>query len=585
MKKSTFASLVFLIVVVFHSYSQTASSSCYVFFSKNIVACDVYSSSTGKSFTTTGVYFDTVSASAGCDTVWIIRAKINKSKDTVFTLARCDSFVTSTGKILSSTGIYSDTLATSTGCDSIVYYAFTKGVHLQPVSQQTACDSFTSPTGKTWTSSGNYSDTINSISGCDTILRYNLTIHPTLFDTLHIFQCYQYYTISGKRILTSGTYHDTLVSSSLCTRYVTYHVQIGTAFKQLPLRVYCDSLVTRSGKVIRSSGRYLDTISYPISCDTIYEYQVKINAFRDTIVSQQCDQFIAPSGKVFLTSGVFADTVPGAFCDSVYYQLNLTIGQTTKDTISVFGCDTVFSPVSTNFWTRNGIYFDTTFTSQLGCDSSLYIRVSIGKQRKTASVVSCWNYVLPSGSKTITTSGIYLDTLTTSLGCDSLVELTIEINKADTTVYKRPGELIAFISGANYQWLDCAAGFSPVLGATTQTFLPTTLGTYALEVSKFGCVDTSSCYIIDSYAGLSEFTQTSIKVYPNPAEEFIEVDWKEASGPVELAIFTLKGTLIEERSYENSKKIRVQIGGLKPGIYTLKLVENGKTQFAKFIKK
>ncbi len=63
------------------------------------------------------------------------------------------------------------------------------------------------------------------------------------------------------------------------------------------------------------------------------------------------------------------------------------------------------------------------------------------------------------------------------------------------TLVRRIGDtLVAELLSAEYQWLDCDAGFSPIPGATGRKFIPDRPGSYAVRLSKNGCVDTSACY-------------------------------------------------------------------------------------------
>lgn len=54
-------------------------------------------------------------------------------------------------------------------------------------------------------------------------------------------------------------------------------------------------------------------------------------------------------------------------------------------------------------------------------------------------------------------------------------------------------EISADLNGATYQWLDCDNGDAIIPGATDQTFVGAISGNYAVEVTNFGCVDTSAC--------------------------------------------------------------------------------------------
>lgn len=58
---------------------------------------------------------------------------------------------------------------------------------------------------------------------------------------------------------------------------------------------------------------------------------------------------------------------------------------------------------------------------------------------------------------------------------------------------------------AGYQWLDCDAANAPINGEINQSYTPAVTGNYAVEINVEGCVDTSTCYLID-YTGIEELT-------------------------------------------------------------------------------
>ena len=64
--------------------------------------------------------------------------------------------------------------------------------------------------------------------------------------------------------------------------------------------------------------------------------------------------------------------------------------------------------------------------------------------------------------------------------------------------------LTAFASGLQYQWVNCGVGFAPISGATSQTYLPTTSGTYACVLtSSASCKDTTICLFYDVCANFT----------------------------------------------------------------------------------
>lgn len=78
------------------------------------------------------------------------------------------------------------------------------------------------------------------------------------------------------------------------------------------------------------------------------------------------------------------------------------------------------------------------------------------------------------------------------------------ISGVDTGVSNNGGVLTASASGVTYQWVDCDNAFSAISGATSQSYTPTQVtGNYAVVIDDNGCLDTSSCVLVD-FTGLEE---------------------------------------------------------------------------------
>ncbi|MCB0737874.1 MAG: T9SS type A sorting domain-containing protein, partial [Bacteroidetes bacterium] len=86
----------------------------------------------------------------------------------------CSPYTTPSGKTLTTTGIYRDIIENSDGCDSIITIDFTWTRKEENI-DLTACDSITL-NGKFYNKSGIYRQSLINAKGCDSILTINLTI-------------------------------------------------------------------------------------------------------------------------------------------------------------------------------------------------------------------------------------------------------------------------------------------------------------------------------------------------------------------------------------------------------------------------
>jgi hypothetical protein len=104
-------------------------------------------------------------------------------------------------------------------------------------------------------------------------------------------------------------------------------------------------------------------------------------------------------------------------------------------------------------------------------------------------------------------------------GCDSLVTLKLTINTLNVSVIKDSLVLTASSVGDSYQWVDCKNGYSPIDGETNQSFIVKLNGSYAVIVTKNGCVDTSDCYTIANLGIHQLNLSTYLVAYPNPSHD------------------------------------------------------------------
>ena len=113
-----------------------------------------------------------------CDSILTIAVAIQKLTNSIDT-THCGPWQSPSGKYTySTTGIYSDTVPTWQGCDSVIAIRFTQANSVSNTATF-ACSTITSPSGKfLLTTSGMYADTLLSTQGCDSVLLINFTLLP-----------------------------------------------------------------------------------------------------------------------------------------------------------------------------------------------------------------------------------------------------------------------------------------------------------------------------------------------------------------------------------------------------------------------
>jgi len=167
----------------------------------------------------------------------------------------------------------------------------------------------------------------------------------------------------------------------------------------------------------------------------------------DTIV---CEEYISPSGNyTWAIDGDYIDTIPNTRgCDSILF-INLTVDNP-YHYMSINACDTLVSPSGNYIWDSSGLYLDTLSTIN-GCDSILEILLSIHNSTDSIAVVTCTEYLSSTG-ELLTSSGIYIDSLVNVYGCDSVLflDLIIHSESTDTLTVFECDEYIA--PSGNLSW-------------------------------------------------------------------------------------------------------------------------------------
>lgn len=172
-------------------------------------------------------------------------------------------------------------------------------------------------------------------------------------------------------------------------------------------------------------------------------------------------------------------------------------------------------------YTASGVYADT-LTNSVGCDSIVYLHLTIGKAAGDTTVNVCGNSYAWYNN-TYTTTGDYTDTLTTLNGCDSLVTLHLFLTpftpqvSNDTTICAGNSNTVQLnaTGGTYYKWQPSTTLSDTAIANPVAT--PTQTTTYTVTISK----ETSQNIITNGSFenGNTGFTSTyAYKTPPNTSE-------------------------------------------------------------------
>lgn len=163
-------------------------------------------------------------------------------------------------------------------------------------------------------------------------------------------------------------------------------------------------------------------------------------------------------------------------------------------------------------------------------------------------------------------------------GCDSLVTLDLTINTvSDLTTTVNGSTIFSNNSNASYQWLDCNNNQAIIMGATNQTYTALTLnGSYAVELTENGCIDTSTCKTVSTVGILENNFGDQLTVYPNPTSGKFSINLGRQFNSIITEMTDLNGKLIQSKEYSNSSFLNLEIEG-PVGIYLL-IIQSGENK-------
>jgi gliding motility-associated-like protein len=458
-----------------------------------------------NTYTTTGIYWDTLSTTGGCDSIHILNLLVSAvKKDSVFRSICSGQSVTAGSHTYSSTGIYRDTIATTGGCDSIhILNLLVSAVIVDSVTQSLCSGQSITVGSHTYSATGIYRDTLASSGGCDSVHILNLSITPLIKDSVVRSICSgQSVTVGANTYITTGIYRDTLGSVGGCDSIYILNLQVSNVKRDSVVQSICfGQSVTVGTNTYTATGIYRDTFA-TAQCDSVHILNLTVAGTKQVSATQSIcpGQSVTVGSNTYTSSGIYTDTLLStAGCDSIY-TLTLQVVSAKRDSVYTAVCAGQSITVGPNIYSATGIYRDT-LTSTGGCDSIHILNLFVTDvKRDTLQASVCQGRSIVIEGKTYAQPGFYSDTFATAQ-CDSIHTIQIimlpvpqvHISAGKTTVIADDTvQLYATGSqAAAYSWSSVAALDNPSV--------PNPIAT--VNVSSWihlSVTDTNSCTASDS---------------------------------------------------------------------------------------
>lgn len=289
-------------------------------------------------------------------------------------------------------------------------------------------------------------------------------------------------------------------------------------------------------------------------------------------------------GQFLKVAGDYSAVFQSAFgCDStVNLRLDLFTSFVIDDSVAICPGDSVI--LGTQVLTVPGDYTEL-FTTSSGCDSTVNLRLDLLPTFVVDDTIAiCAGDSVVLGTQVIKTAGSFTESFTSSVGCDSTVNLVVSIVNVDVAVTKMDSTLTASATDASYQWIDCADN-SPIDGATAQSFTPVGSGEYAVViVNAAGCVDTSECVVVDIFNSISDAFTIQLNAFPNPTTSGLTVDFGKLYPTINLTVLSIHGQVLRDMELSNTTSQELSLEGMPAGLYLIQVESNGERGLIRVVK-
>lgn len=427
----------------------------------NIVSCGKYIWN-DSSYTVSGIYTQTLTNAAGCDSVATINLTVQDVYRSDTTIFGCGN-IEWRGKIYNSSGIYRDTLASISYCDSILTLVYVNS----PVKIDTsavACSSF-NWYGSSYAESGTYTHTSTSETGCESLITLDLTINePTSADSSAV-AC-ERFTWYGMDYTTSGTYSHTLQMQSGCDSVLTLNLTVlNITFGDTTATSYGE--FAWYGAEYELNGNYTHTLENAVGCDSILTLHLTVHPNFDATLAD------LKLGSI---------SIAGFNPDTVSYHEILPYQSTMVPPITAIPADDDALVVVNNALTLPGTA-TISVTAQDGTTQmvySVYFTVREGTEAdgiNTWGNPAGWDNGVPDSTTTVIIAG-GITTITSDAVCYNLI-----INEGATLVLN-PG--VALTLGENVRIMGEITNNGVITGASAKSSEQTlTLGSDAFGTASY----------------------------------------------------------------------------------------------------
>jgi hypothetical protein len=353
--------------------------------------------------------------------------------------------------------------------------------------------------GQVFTSSGFYTLTLSDTNGCDSTIVLNLTVAPPAFNNLGVITTNEYLPVGNQIIDTYGDFEVILETEDGCDSLVIGFLDLSALDSvSIDSTICLGDTIFIQADTLTASGTYSYQIANGLVYDTFLLYNLTVLDYTgisltDTIC--QGESYLLGDSTYTQTGSYENFFQSGEGCDSIV-SLDLFVLQP-SDTLMVSICDGDTLVVGNNAYTSAGVYTDT-LIGPSGCQSIIQTTLDVlPVSQLNLNIEMCEGDSYNFAGQSLTTGGVYIDTLTAANGCDSLIVLDLLVHPVAMT------ELDVSICPGETYTLGAMAYDQP--GVYTETFASTVTGCDSMVTLFLNWFDETETFLMDTICEGTDF--------------------------------------------------------------------------------
>ena len=504
-----------------------------------------------------GIYTDTITTLAGCDSIANTLLVVNSAVATTYTVTLCNSdSVLINGSFVYSAGTYTNTYLSSFGCDSVVTVTVLQAFTTTSLQTITICEGDSAFLAGAWqTQVGQYTDSLTASNGCDSLAETILLISPTLYSTDTTFACFgDSAFINGSWYAQDTSFTSTLTASSGCDSIVGIVLQFLAPIASNQTASICPSdSILLGGAYQNQAGTYTDLYTSAFGCDSTVTTTLSIQ----TTINSNATASICEGDSIFLA----------------------------------------------NAWQHDvGFYIDTFFTAS-GCDSIVSTGLTVIPAALTSTTLTiCEGDSAFLGGNWQDFPGTYTDTLAAANQCDSVVFTTLEFE-----MQAYAGELQTIDLCIGDSTLDLTTQITPNanMGGTFTQLSGTGLNGNLFSADDAGVGIHEVIYVVDGGALCLDDTATMFmdvsvcggltenplilgySYFPTPTSgELFVLFHQNINGKFTIHLMDISGKTILSKEVLKpaaGQQTKLNLSGLAQGVYFMQVQSEGRSRTHKVV--